>query len=221
LPAVGNDIVDLEAPGNAGKSRESRFVDRVFTEEERLLIHGASRPDRLLWLLWAAKEAAYKAVSRDDPAVGSIPRRYAVCLDGAEPGPGGSQTAGRVITPKGTMALAVFATAQWVHALAGDIPPDGFCHEVAFVAGGEDPSAAARVNLLQAIGRQAGCPTESFSILRDPDGPGAPGLFFRGSQLSVPFSLSHDGRFTAFAYDPAGLLAAIRAASGSSPSMKY
>lgn len=214
MPAVGNDIVDLEAPGNAGKSRESRFVDRVFTEEERLLIHGAASPDRLLWLLWAAKEAAYKAVSRDDPAVGSIPRRYAVFLDGAEPGPGASHTAGHVITPKGRMALVVVATAQWVHALAGDIPPDGFRHAVAFLAGGEDPSVAARGNLLQAIGRHAGCPLEAFSILRDPDDRGAPRLLFRGSQLSVPFSLSHDGRFTAFAYDPASLLAAMRATGG-------
>ena len=83
LPGVGNDVVDLKEPDNRGKSGDDRFLARVFTAEEREQIAQAAAPDTLLWSLWAAKEAAYKAVSGGDPgAVCSIPRRYPVHLDG-------------------------------------------------------------------------------------------------------------------------------------------
>ncbi|MBE0557548.1 MAG: 4'-phosphopantetheinyl transferase superfamily protein, partial [Proteobacteria bacterium] len=67
MPGVGNDVVDLNEPDNRGKSGDDRFLGRVFTAEERELIARAAAPNTLLWSLWAAKEAAYKAVSGDDP----------------------------------------------------------------------------------------------------------------------------------------------------------
>ena len=81
MPPVGNDIVDLKEPDNCGKSGDDRFLGRVFTPEERDRIVAAACPDQLLWAFWAAKEAAYKAVSRDDPSICSTPRRYGVALD--------------------------------------------------------------------------------------------------------------------------------------------
>jgi hypothetical protein len=80
---------------------------------------------------------------------------------------------------------------------------------VARIDGAEDPSTAARGNLLRVIGRCTGCSPEAFSIVKDHEGPGAPGLSFRGLPLAVEFSLSHDGRFSAFAFDPITLISAI------------
>ena len=57
---IGNDIVDLAEPGVAGKEQDRRFMDRVFTPEERARILGAAAPTLALWKTWAAKEAAYK-----------------------------------------------------------------------------------------------------------------------------------------------------------------
>jgi hypothetical protein len=111
------------------------------------------------------------------------------------------------------MALAVVATAQWVHALAAEARPDRLCHGVATVAGDEDLSSFGRRHFLKTVASFAGCPVEVLSIARNPDGTGAPRLILRGRPLDAPFSLSHDGRFTAFACDPAILRSAIRAAS--------
>jgi phosphopantetheinyl transferase (holo-ACP synthase) len=61
---VGNDVVDLTAPRAVGRSRDERFVARVFTELERAALLSADDPDGALWLAWAAKEAAYKVVSK-------------------------------------------------------------------------------------------------------------------------------------------------------------
>lgn len=61
---VGNDVVDLGAPRASGMSRNARFVERVFAEVERERIKCGPDPDLEIWLGWAAKEAAYKVISK-------------------------------------------------------------------------------------------------------------------------------------------------------------
>jgi hypothetical protein len=67
---LGNDVVDLRHHGASRRSRDLRFLSRVFTEEERNDILSAPDPDRSLWIHWAGKEAIYKSVSK---ALGSPP----------------------------------------------------------------------------------------------------------------------------------------------------
>ena len=61
---VGNDVVDLTDPRVSGKASEARFLKRIFDYEERAAIAAAADPDLELWLRWAAKETAYKVVSK-------------------------------------------------------------------------------------------------------------------------------------------------------------
>jgi phosphopantetheine--protein transferase-like protein len=61
---IGNDVVDLAEPGVAGKEHDRRFMDRVFTLEERARILDAAAPTIALWKTWAAKETAYKVASK-------------------------------------------------------------------------------------------------------------------------------------------------------------
>jgi len=210
LPPVGNDIVDLAAPGNLGKSGDGRFCGRVFTVEERALIAGAARPEALLWAFWAAKEAAYKAVSRGDPAVCSIPRQYRVALDTGNSAGTAARLAGKVITPGGELALRVALTADWVHALAAgsEAALDRICQRVDGLDVAGDPSAFVREALLREIARHLDCSAGNLSVVKDPGGPGAPGVLFRGRLLAAEVSLSHDGRFAAFAFDPVTLIPA-------------
>ncbi|HEU6450356.1 MAG TPA: 4'-phosphopantetheinyl transferase superfamily protein [Gemmatimonadaceae bacterium] len=88
---IGNDLVDLRAREAAGKSGDARFVKRVFTAREAELIAASSSPDIALWLLWAAKEAAYKVARKLSPTVIFAHSRYEVVPDeGAlEPGDAG------------------------------------------------------------------------------------------------------------------------------------
>jgi phosphopantetheine--protein transferase-like protein len=61
---IGNDIVDLAEPGVAGKERDRRFMDRVFTPDERARILDATAPTIALWKAWSAKETAFKIASK-------------------------------------------------------------------------------------------------------------------------------------------------------------
>ncbi len=232
MPPVGNDIVDLKDPDNCGKSGDDRFLGRVFTPEERDRIAGAVCPDQLLWAFWAAKEAAYKAVSRDDPSICSTPRRYRVipddwivdhtfstvedsagriALDGQDAGKpidaaAGSEgrLAGRVITPRGAAALWIVVTDEYVHALAaaGDDDLATLVHRVDRMDAEKETggaSAFVRRQLLLEIAHRLKCPIDDLVIRKEPSDRGAPSVFLRGRPLAAEISLSHDGRFTAFA----------------------
>ena len=61
---LGNDIVDLNEAGITGKSHSARFVERVFSREEKSAISVSENPDLTLWMFWAAKETAYKIISK-------------------------------------------------------------------------------------------------------------------------------------------------------------
>jgi phosphopantetheinyl transferase (holo-ACP synthase) len=205
LPPVGNDVVDLASPGNPGKSMDGRFCDRVLTVEERALLVGAEQPDALLWAIWAAKEAAYKAISRDDPAVCSIPRQYHVVLDMGNGAGMVARLAGKVITPRGELALRVALTADRVHAVAAgsEAALDRLCGRVEGLDGAGDPSPFVRAGLIREIARFLGCAAGDLSVVKD---RGAPRMLFRGRLLAAEVSLSHDGRFVAFVFDPATLI---------------
>lgn len=85
---MGVDVVDRTQLRAEGRSRDERFLDRVFTETERERIDRSPDPDLEVWILWAAKEAAFKVVSKLEPrppvfrhrrfqVLGSDPRRPA------------------------------------------------------------------------------------------------------------------------------------------------
>ena len=147
MPPVGNDVVDFAAPGNPGKSGDFRFCQRVFTPEERHWNAQSSCPDEHLWAVWAAKEAAYKAVCRVNPTVCSIPKRYPVHGAVSRVLASRGETRGDpiswerngeryrrfqaadqrvkkrepspfILTPQGRLALRIDATEDWVHAMA-------------------------------------------------------------------------------------------------------
>jgi phosphopantetheine--protein transferase-like protein len=61
---IGNDVVDLAEPWVAGKEHDRRFMDRVFTPEERDRILAAAAPTLALWKTWSAKETAFKIASK-------------------------------------------------------------------------------------------------------------------------------------------------------------
>jgi phosphopantetheine--protein transferase-like protein len=64
--SLGNDIVDLNDPDSIRLSENKKFLNKVYDESE--LVEVSQSPENIrhiyLWKLWAAKEAAYKAVKR-------------------------------------------------------------------------------------------------------------------------------------------------------------
>ena len=67
LPTIGNDLIDLQDPACKDKFANPRFLKRICQEEECRVISQSINPHLMLWTLWACKEAAYKALSKQEP----------------------------------------------------------------------------------------------------------------------------------------------------------
>ena len=85
---LGNDVVDLRDPDSDATTLSSRFDRRVFTEAERSDIAQHADSDTHRWRHWAGKEAAYKALRREQPEVVFSPIRFEVDYCGGDAGEG-------------------------------------------------------------------------------------------------------------------------------------
>lgn len=78
---VGIDVVDMDWGGNrrgAPTYQHRSYLSRISSATEREWVLDAARPDAALWQLWAAKEAAYKALAPANGARAFRPTEIAV-----------------------------------------------------------------------------------------------------------------------------------------------
>ena len=209
MPPIGNDIIDLNAPENRGKSGDLRFLNRIFTLEEQEAIGRADRPDAMLWALWAGKEGAYKILCKLDPLVVSIPKRYQVrYLTQIETTDTGPRWSGIADTPGGTAVLEVVLAPDYVHCLAVageytmvDGAINGVTLQVLDVGDAANASIILRRAVAGHIADRMKLSTSEIEIrrVRRDMGLGPPYVFAGGRPTEMDISLSHDGRYGAFA----------------------
>lgn len=235
MTIVGNDVVDLRDPRCRGKAEDERFVARIFSDAEASEIRAASRPDRALWLRWAAKEAAYKAVSK---LLGSPPvfehRAFRVRLDSREQA--GELPAGTVRYREVELSFDGEAAPDRIHLVAWHVPGGG---EPAPIRRGvrevEDeegdpgerwrealrgrftseewssvhgrPSALVRIMAKSELAETLGADEGSLEIVCPPGPSGRvpPALRVDGRPWTGDLSLSHHGRLVAWAYTLVGV----------------
>jgi phosphopantetheinyl transferase (holo-ACP synthase) len=182
---LGDDVVDLRDPEAREASLHPRFDARVLAPEERGLLDASPDRTRLRWALWAAKEAAYKAARRLDAAVRFHPRAFVVRGDAVHHG-------GR----RFRLRLEEAGGALHALALAGDVSAGRLAAGAARLAPGEEPGAAARALALRAAARLLDADPAELAVGRDGR---LPRLLLRGEPAAASLSLSHHGRFAAFA----------------------
>jgi phosphopantetheinyl transferase (holo-ACP synthase) len=192
LRLAGNDVVDLGDPANAGAHERARFIARICGSEERTALAAAADPGGLLWSFFAAKEAAFKLVCKLGPRPVFAHRHFAV------------DPALRFVRYGTEMfALSVEREGDRIHAVAwtGGERPLAIAGPIEPSA---DPSIAVRRLVAISLARRFGSSPAMLAIVRDPspeawDDLGPPRLLRCGVPLDIDVSLSHDGRFAAFA----------------------
>ncbi|RTZ03438.1 4-phosphopantetheinyl transferase family protein [Flavobacterium sp. RSP49] len=70
---IGNDLVDLALAKKESNWQRNRFLDKIFTKNEQLLVSNAVNPEVMVWNLWSRKEAAYKIYNRETGIRGFFP----------------------------------------------------------------------------------------------------------------------------------------------------
>jgi len=188
---IGNDVVDLRDPDADPWRLHARFDSRVYHPSERALIATSPQPGRTRWILWALKEAAYKAARKEEPTTVFSPVRFVVSL----------QDAASAIVRAGSRRFraSISCGPGHVHAVAwrvGD-PPAVTRMGVSRLPSGEtSPRAAARRLALERLAPALGVAPEALAIHREAR---IPALWVQGRRSDADLSLSHHGRFVAFA----------------------
>jgi hypothetical protein len=190
--SVGNDVVDLALPETRLDGLHSRWGERVFCPAEREALDASRSRHLMHWALWAAKESAYKARKRLEPETVFSPREFEVELS---PLPATVGVAvGRVAHRGEVFELEVYLDGASVHAVAKSTDAAGarVLWKVESALG--DPGVAARRLAATAIGSTLGLGPADLKIVDRP-----PVALHGGRRLDVGLSLSHHGRFVAFA----------------------
>jgi phosphopantetheinyl transferase (holo-ACP synthase) len=188
---IGNDVVDLGDAESRVAEHHPRFDARVFTAAERELI--AAGTERTRWLLWAAKESAYKAARRVDVRTVFSPSRFVVraSLDGCLTVDSDGRTF--VVEDHGDGShVHVLARARAdgdgaVHAAVDTLPPG---------ATAAAASVAVRRLALVALSARLAIPVDDLALDCERR---MPRLWVRGGPCGAVLSLAHHGRFVAFA----------------------
>ncbi len=213
---VGNDVVDLRDSESQPEALHSRFDARVFTAAEREALGVSAAPYVLRWTLWAAKESAYKIAKKLDPTVRFLWREFSTHPMGE----------GWLVVVHGphSFDVRVSRTDEWVHSVAthssarhcssthgsarhgsarqdwAPLRSDGSSVGAGverLTRSDADPSSAVRKFARAAVGSRVECPPSQIWIAAE---RGIPVAFWRERRLSVDLSLSHHGRFVAWAY---------------------
>lgn len=189
---VGNDVIDMGDREVLQGPTHPRFDLRVFAPEERAVLAASGQPDRMRWMLWAAKEAAYKLARKLDPQVVFSPSRFLVKL--TAPGRGTVRHQAR------RFAVRLAETGKALHALAleEEAPAGRLVWAVEARRRGTDPSRAARALATGVLAEELGLAPETLRFGRRDR---VPSIRAEGLAEPLDLSLSHHGRFVAFACD--------------------
>ena len=190
--SVGNDVVDLALPETRLGGLHSRWGERVFCPAEREALDASPSRHLMHWALWAAKESAYKARKRLEPETVFSPKEFEVELSSL-PATGGV-AAGRVVHRGNVFELEVRLEGACVHAVATSEEEAGtrVLWNVESALG--DPGVAARRLATTAIGSALGLDPADLRVVGRP-----PVATLRDRRIELGVSLSHHGRFVAFA----------------------
>ena len=228
---LGNDVVDLLDVDARPETFHRRFDTRVFAAEERRAIAADAHPHALRWAHWGAKEAAYKLARQLDPKFVFSPARLVACFEFASPrGAGAAQGSferrGRLELASGppdrvpAIELKSFETSDFVHVVALAAGSDwrtvvmaveslSMHSEALDSAAAESDSTpsevaslAVRRLALREIARELGVEVGRLAIGRQGR---IPTVELDGRTAEFALSLSHHGRFVAFAFSPRSL----------------
>ena len=177
--SLGNDLVDLSS---AEPPLHARYWDRVCTEREREYAGG---DPSILWSLWAAKEATFKAIRRVDASARFIPRQFEY-----EPNSKTVRYAKHVVSvqmkERGNCRVALAV-------IGGDAAYLSYFEWWAAVPPEADPSEIVRASGRRALAVQLGIEATRISFSSPVVMPIAPVLYIGGRITSHLVSFSHHG----------------------------
>lgn len=186
---IGNDIVDLEVARAQSNWKRNGFLQKIFTTREQEYILKAAEPDRMVWLLWAMKEAAYKAHQRrfDLPRFFSPNKFSGTLLDQKE-----TSVLGSVSFDAHTYQTRAHFNSELVHCVAS------YKRRQKYITRITNPSEEIKTAIIKDYAYYLNI-SEELKLVKNKNF--IPCLSNAGSIIPANFSLSHHGKFSAYAIE--------------------
>ncbi|MDT0641831.1 4'-phosphopantetheinyl transferase superfamily protein [Zunongwangia sp. F363] len=184
---IGNDIVDLKLSATESNIYRPRLQEKIFSEEERVIIRTSENPETQLWLFWAMKEAAYKAHQRRF----NLPRRFnpkdfkCRCEISEK-----SELSGTVHIQGFEYFSSSKISAEYIHCIASASASAERIYEIFSI------KEKLKKELISAFSERYNFTSGAVQLLKN--NYRIPQLYCDGEYLKHSFSLSHHGRFSAY-----------------------
>ncbi len=184
---IGNDIVDIAETKRTSNYKRSRFLEKLFTEQEQQFIHNSEDTFLMVWRLWSMKEAAYKLYTQIYPSRFYNPKGFECSTKG---------DIGKVNYKDFECYVSSKTTSQYILSEAHLCKSEMLSKTV--VLKDKNPKSQSETNrsmLLKAISKQYKQPI--YSIHLKTSKFGIPKVFLGSKTINV--SMSHHGNYGAFA----------------------
>ena len=188
---IGNDIVDLAKAKTDSDWLRPRWVSKVFTQKEQDFVKRSDDKDQMVWRLWSMKESAYKCSVQRKSFGRFNPLNFECSLINSNEGIIRSDTL-KFFSTTHSSNRNIYSTATFTK-------NQSFFSKI---IGSDDTSASQTSNklkeeLLIRISQKMGydfCKIEIRKSLQK-----VPQVFFDGRKMDMNISLTHHGRFSAYA----------------------
>lgn len=183
---IGNDVVDLHLATMESNWHRPRFLSKIFSKKERLLITSAPNKTSMVWRLWTMKEAAYKAHQRQfNLGTKFNPTAFECSL--------ASEKKGTVHINSQSYKTHTVRKLNFVYSEAKAMGINRAVYsELKENNNSKNIKDELNCYLSQQINRALG----PIEIKKDKNG--IPWVFFHQRKQEIPFSISHHGRFSMF-----------------------
>jgi phosphopantetheinyl transferase (holo-ACP synthase) len=194
--------VDLKDPANKWKSRDSRFLKKILTDAEMEFVKNSENSDEALWSFWACKETAYKVIKKTFPDAAFLPKRWPVTFGKTK----SKKSDGLVQVPdKGDVYIRLFSNSEYIHCVGADklsVLDKIICGVENLPGEKTDPSLFSRLCLAQSLAKHFSLNLHQIKIKRTriKGELQPPCVYIDGRKTDIDISLSHDGRFVAYAF---------------------
>jgi len=184
---IGNDIVDFKTAALQSNWQRRGFLEKLFSENEQSLILNSQFPERRLWLLWAMKEATYKAHQRRFNLPRSFDPKQFNCEISARDN---TSVFGKIQIRDCSYYTQTFIGEDYLHCIASQFQHKKTEHKILL------HSTDIKQELILAVSELKKLPQAKISIKKDRNF--IPYLTCDETAINCDFSLSHHGNYSAF-----------------------
>ena len=187
---IGNDIIDLQLASVQSDWRRKGFLDKLFSITEKSFIYDSSDPSVAVWRLWSMKESVYKIHVRSSKVRSFNPKHFSCTFK--------TGTEGIVISNERTYKTKTLSNGDFIHTIAtGSDVEQGIFDGLIMKEDQKDLSSLLYKKTLEDLAKRQFLGINDLQLLKNE--LQVPELFLNGNKLQMSCSLSHHGRYGAYA----------------------